>query len=338
MKRFFCSCGGELFFDSRFCIKCQSDVGFDIVNKQFECISNEAKIRHCQNGIDYGVCNWLRPVNSSTGLCFSCEFNRTIPDLSRSTNIDKWTILEAAKKRLIYTLSKLAVPCFTKWSSDKYGFVFDFIEDQRTNPDINEEYISTGYVDGIITINLNEADPVFRAQQKEATNQIYRTVLGHFRHESGHHFYNFIKYFPDILYDYQRLFESNCGTNYRDALTNFYVHGPKKTWARNFITPYASAHHLEDWAETWSHYLIIFDSLETAEEFGLINTTYEQPDIYQKVSCWANISVALNEINRSVGIEDNYPFVINEVTIQKLGLVETLIQKLKNHLPDLAID
>lgn len=338
MKRFFCSCGGELFFDSRVCIKCESDVGFNVQTKEFECISNESKIRRCQNGLDYGVCNWLREANSSTGLCLSCEFNRTIPDLSRSKNIEKWTILEAAKKRLMYSLFKQAVPCITKWSSEKYGFLFDFIEDRRSNPVVNEEYVSTGYIDGIITINVNEADPVFRAQQKEATNQVHRTVLGHFRHESGHHFYNFIKYFPDIHSDYQILFGSECGANYSDALKNFYIHGPKKKWDRDFITPYASAHHLEDWAETWGHYLIISDALETAEEFGLVDTTSKQTNIYAKVSCWRDISIALNEINRSVGTEDSYPFVINGVTIKKLALVEKLIQKLKSHLPDLAID
>ena len=338
MRRFFCPCGGELFFDSRMCIKCQSDVGFNIQTRQFECISNENNRRQCQNGLDYGVCNWLRSTNSPTGLCYSCEFNRTIPDLSRAKNIEKWKILEAAKKRLIYSLSQLAIPCITKWSSEKYGFVFDFIEDKRTNPTLNEEYVSTGYIGGIITINLNEADPIFRAEQKEATNQIYRTVLGHFRHESGHHFYNFIKYFPDIYSDYQKLFKSECNTNYTDALTIFYTHGPKKNWDQNFITPYASAHHLEDWAETWSHYLIILDGLETAEEFGLVDTTSRQTNIYAKISCWRDISIALNEINRSVGIEDSYPFVINEVTTKKLALIEKFIQKLKSHLPDLVID
>ncbi|OUU73827.1 MAG: hypothetical protein CBC29_10175 [Methylococcaceae bacterium TMED69] len=337
MRRLFCSCGGELFFDSKTCVTCKSDVGFDIQTKRFECISNENKVRRCQNGVDYGVCNWLSAPNSATGLCYSCEFNRIIPDLSRSKNIEKWQILEAAKKRLLYSLLKLGIPCITKWSSDKYGFVFDFIEDQRTNPDISEEYVSTGYLGGIITINLNEADPVFRAQQKEATNEIYRTVLGHFRHESGHHFYNFIKYFPDLDLEYQKLFRGTCEVDYEDALKDFYTYGPKANWERNFITPYASAHHLEDWAETWSHYLIILDSLETAKEFGLINETLDQCDIYAKISRWQDITVGLNEINRSVGIEDNYPFVINHTTIKKLALIEELTQKLKSHLPDLAI-
>ena len=112
----------------------------------------------------------------------------------------------------------------------------------------------------------------------------------------------------------------------------------KKTGIKISLPPYASAHHLEDWAETWSHYLIILDGLETAEEFGLVDTTSRQTNIYAKISCWRDISIALNEINRSVGIEDSYPFVINEVTTKKLALIEKFIQKLKSHLPDLVID
>ena len=337
MKRFFCECGAELFFDSKTCVKCENEIAFDIQKGSFKCISNKSDNKLCRNGIDYGVCNWLASEESPNGLCFGCEFNRTIPNLSNQKNIEKWKILEAAKKRLIYSLRKEDIPCFPKRWSEKYGFSFDFIEDQRTNPDVYKKYISTGYLNGIVTINLNEADPIFRAQQKEATNQIYRTVLGHFRHESGHHFYNFIHLFQEIQTEYEELFCSFGAPPYNEALANFYKHGPPLNWENSFITPYASAHHLEDWAETWSHYLSIEESLETAAEFGLINNFSAKSDIFTKISQWQDTSISLNEINRSVGIEDNYPFIINEVTRSKLALIEKFNQRLKNHLPGLAV-
>ena len=44
---------------------------------------------------------------------------------------------------------------------------------------------------------------------------------------------------------------------------------PSADWRDRFISAYASAHPLEDWAETWSHYLHMVDTLETAAACGV---------------------------------------------------------------------
>ena len=38
---------------------------------------------------------------------------------------------------------------------------------------------------------------------------------------------------------------------------------------KNFVSTYASSHPWEDFAETWTHYMHIIDTLETARAFGL---------------------------------------------------------------------
>ena len=55
----------------------------------------------CVNA-DQCDCNWRAPQGQ--GFCRACALNKTIPDLSIDGNRDRWTRVEAAKKRAIYSL------------------------------------------------------------------------------------------------------------------------------------------------------------------------------------------------------------------------------------------
>ena len=339
MIKFFCACGATVFFDSNECKACQRKIAFnpatllfqplEQVSNNISCIDVEPSWRLCENGIHYDVCNWLRPSSAESKLCFACQFNRYIPNLSRTNNIRLWRVLELNKRHLLLNLISLGIPCINAWKSPNEGFLFDFLEDFRDGTDEEGTFVTTGYAGGIITINILEAEPLSRVAQQEASNEVYRTVLGHMRHEIGHHFFQCIKGDQRLHSNFEKKFGLSS-LNYNNALAEFYASGPDSNWSEYCITAYASAHPMEDWAETWSHYLHIYDALDTAFNFGLVSENPNVMSIHEKISHWRQFSVALNEMNRSMGMSDIYPFVINAQVEDKLAFIEQAIDYLRN--------
>ena len=121
--------------------------------------------------------------------------------------------------------------------------------------------------------------------------------------------------------------------DYQGALDLYYVDGPPSDWQSRFISAYASAHPAEDWAETWGHYLHIHAALETAAAHGLIPYWPEDVDITTRINTWRGLSVTLNELNRSVGRRDAYPFVLNVAVEEKLAFVDRVIGLLRIPAP-----
>jgi hypothetical protein len=86
-------------------------------------------------------------------------------------------------------------------------------------------------------------------------------------------------------------------------------------------------HPFEDFAETWAHYLHICDTIQTASEYGLatVNSVTRFSHFRDVVvGIWVPLSVALNMINRSMGHDDLYPFVIPDEVLEKLEFVASL--------------
>ena len=52
------------------------------------------------------------------------------------------------------------------------------------------ENVFTGHSEGLITINIAEADDPFREKMRREMGEAYRTLLGHFRHEIGHYYWD----------------------------------------------------------------------------------------------------------------------------------------------------
>lgn len=339
MRRFWCDCGHPLFFESTSCNNCHSDVGYDPHSGDMLVLrgSRTGSLFHasgdfswCRNGIEHQSCNWLVPAEKEGQLCQGCAFNRTIPSLEKPENLERWRRFEAAKKRLLYTLGNLRLPLVDGWSDPERGLLFDFIEDQRSNPVLLESFVSTGYLSGVITINALEADDLAREEQRVRMNESYRTLLGHLRHESGHYFQPFLDQNEHLHSEFRRLF-GDPTTDYQAALDRHYEQGPPDGWSHYYISSYASTHPVEDWAECWSHYLHMVDTLETAAAFRMIDPPQLQGDFRSMANQWRSLSVTMNELNRSIGLSDAYPFVINEWVEQKLAFAGRVVDELRTH-------
>ncbi|HWZ92237.1 MAG TPA: putative zinc-binding peptidase [Polyangiaceae bacterium] len=292
-----------------------------------------ARYRLCQNYATYAVCNWAIPEHDPNVFCPSCRLNETIPNLSAPSAIDSWRGLEIAKRRLVYTLLALGLPLESKDVAPRTGLAFAFKQDGP-----NGERVLTGHCDGLVTINVAEVDPSARESTRAQLGERYRTLLGHFRHESGHYYWARLIEGSASLHQFRNEF-GNEQENYDQAVRRYYA-GPRQDWAEGFVSPYATAHPWEDWAETWAHYLHMVDTLETAQSHGLAlqpqplgGTRIENvstrrmhfDDFGGLVAAWMPVTVALNNLNRSMGLPDLYPFVLGERAISKLRFVHQVI-------------
>jgi hypothetical protein len=337
MKRFKCDCDTAVFFGATTCLLCGGILGFDPARLDIVRIAgskndiwtdvNGVRFRRCSNGITYDNCNWLIPEHDPDVFCVSCRLNRTIPNLEERENVRLWSRIEAAKQRLVYSLLALGLPVNSKVRGWPLGLAFDFVEDQRSNPDVAEEFVLTGHEDGVITLNIHEADDVVRVRARESMNERYRTVLGHTRHESGHYYFEHLVAVGPALGEFRALFGDER-QDYAAALERFYNDGPPADWHDRHITAYAASHPHEDWAETWAHYLHITDGLETAVAFGLCKPVAR--DIDKVLTGWSEFSIALNEIMRGLGLPDAYPFVISPLAADKLRFVDRIIRTASN--------
>ena len=126
----------------------------------------------------------------------------------------------------------------------------------------------TGHDEGIITLNVEEADDVARERNRQNLNESYRTLLGHLRHEVGHYYWDLLIAGKPALQSFRELFGDET-RDYGEALQLYYRTGPRPDWREQFVSAYSAAHPWEDWAETWAHYLHITDTWDTALSFGL---------------------------------------------------------------------
>ena len=339
MKRFSCACGNPVFYENTFCTSCGARLGFDPARLTLVAVQQTPQGNWqdsagslydlCRNTLQHDNCNWLNAAGDPDPYCVSCRLNRTIPNLDNPENRQRWRSIENAKRRLLFTFLQFGLDVLSKTRGWPHGLAFDFIED--TTPLHGESgRVLTGHEHGIITINVAEADDVVRTMTRKQMNERYRTLLGHFRHESGHY------YFPRLVNDgpqldeYRRLFGDET-LDYTSALDHYYSQGPAKDWPQKHISAYASAHSAEDWAETWAHYLHMYDCLDTAAAYGLSDPP--GGDFDQLLQRWQDFSVVLNELNRSMGMRDAYPFWIIEPVAQKLRFVDTVLNGVRSRAP-----
>lgn len=327
MKNFRCCCGQTLFFENTRCLNCDRKVGFDPLQMEMRAIpagedaANPA-LRLCQNSADYNVCNWL-VSDPEDSYCLSCKLNHTIPDLMVPERRRWWKSMEHAKRRLIYSLLGLGLPVQGK-DTGSGGLAFKFIEDQRTNPGVLEEHVNTGHDNGMITINIAEADHVRREITRQYTGELYRTLLGHFRHESGHYYFEQLVRNTSAIDRFRELFGDER-QDYGAALKNYYANKGTMVRDPDMISHYAQSHPLEDWAEVWAHYLHMVDTLETAGEYNMHQGSTHFDNIDDLMLKWSELTIMLNALNRSMGLEDAYPFTLSEQTMTKLRFVHDLI-------------
>lgn len=334
MRTFECACGAKIFFDNTRCLTCQRELGFlsdQLLLTSVEpapdgtFITPHGSYRKCANYAEHGVCNWLVPAAETTQLCQACRLNHVIPDLSSAENRQNWANMEEAKRRLVYGLARLGLPLITKEEDPKRGLAFDI------KADTEGERVLTGHDEGLITLNLGEADVVTREQARIAMKERYRTLLGHFRHEIGHYYWERLVDDSGRHAEFRAVFGDET-RDYAEALKEHYARQKDAAWDPNYISFYAKSHPWEDWAETFAHYLHMVDTLETAQHFGLARTLPPRQslpgisDLDVLLLEWGDLVIALNALNRSMGMPDPYPFAITDAVRTKLELVHRLIR------------
>ena len=222
--------------------------------------------RRCANLYTPAACNWLlfdHGVGAREGLCVACRLNRTIPNLSIPENGVLWGRFEQAKRQMVSTLLALEIPVASKEEYPEKGLSFDFLRNPENGP-----RVLTGHSNGVITMNIEEADPAIREGIREKLNEPYRTLLGHFRHEVGHYYWERLIWDTPWLDEFRQLFGDERA-DYSESMARNYKEGPPADWHQRFVSSYASSHPWEDWAETWAHLLHMADTLRTALSFGL---------------------------------------------------------------------
>jgi hypothetical protein len=347
MQLFKCqNCGQMLYFENTRCESCGARLGYLPERSTLSALEAEGDLWHaladrgmlhkfCANET-HGACNWMLPVDDASSYCAACRHNHTIPDLSVPENLTRWRELEGAKHRLFYSLFKLRLPVPAR-PADPAGLAFDFLAD----PPDNAPRVLTGHDNGLVTINLIEADDAEREKLRAAMHEPYRALLGHFRHEVGHFFWDRLVRDKGAVDGFRAVFGDES-QDYGEALQRHYAGGAPPDWQERFISAYASSHPWEDFAETWAHYLHIVDTLEMARSFGLrieprladtdeldTEVDFDPHDVKngrRLIDAWLPLTFAVNSLNRCMGQRDLYPFVLSPAVIVKLGYVHDLIR------------
>lgn len=346
MKLSLCeTCGNMLHFENSLCLRCGSPLGFipDAMDLRALTAADDGTLspkarpeerwRACANAEAAG-CNWLVPLDAPDGFCTACHLNRTIPDLSVPGNQEKWRAIECAKRRLVYALLRLSLPLASYKDDAARGLAFDFLADTE------DAQVLTGHADGLITINIAEADSPERERRRVELGEPYRTMLGHMRHEVGHYYWDLLVRDGGRLEASRAMFGDER-EDYAEALQRHYQTGAPPDWQESYVSSYATMHPWEDFAETWTHYLHMVDTLDTAASFGLavdpevsddpeLATTiafdpYRAVRFERLVAAWVPLTVAVNSLNRSMGQPDLYPFTLSPPAITKLGFIHDLV-------------
>lgn len=346
MAPFACpNCRRLVHFEARICPECRATLGYDPGENAFLFLADDAtRWRNgagdavdavvCANNTDHAICNWLVRVDEAQALCRACRHNEVIPDLNIQGVAQRWAKIEAAKRRMIHSLLQLGLPVETPAEAPdgEQGFVFHFLYDPAAENGADAQ-VMTGHDGGTITLNLVEADDAMRQRIRENMGEPYRTLLGHFRHEIGHHYWNrLVEHDPQRLEEFRALFGDELA-DYEQALAAHYSADPAQVWSDDFISFYATSHPWEDFAETFAHYLHIVDVLATGAGIGLsvesdldVRLDFDpyRAGAGQLAGAMAPLSFAMNTINRAMGQPDCYPFHLTDRIVAKLDFIQRL--------------
>jgi Uncharacterized protein conserved in bacteria len=357
VKTFTCACGNPVYFESSQCSACARVLAFlpDILEMSALERDGENRwralhpgaaggvYRRCQNYLFEQVCNWVMPASDVQPYCRACRLNHVIPDLSEPKNYALWYRMERAKRRLLYTLLKLDLPVVGQDVDPQRGLRFDFLANPKVDFEFSyevadRERMITGHCEGLIRINVAEADPSMREEMREKMPEPYRTLLGHFRHEIGHYYWEHLVRETTWIEGFRELFGDER-QDYGAGLQRYYIEGAPAGWEQGCVSACACVHPWEDWAETWAHYLLMVDTLETAYDFGfvvreqkinapvlLVRGLGSKPEGFDALlQDWGNLTLAMNALHRSMGMPDPYPFVLAPRALEKLRFVHRVI-------------
>jgi hypothetical protein len=330
MRDFLChNCGQRLSFENSKCLHCGKELGFwletraiyDLDDKEQTTIDGTL-VERCKN-TKVAQCNWLVKWTGTPSLCESCRLTRTIPPETDIEARAEYGRAETAKRRLVLELDELGLPIIGRDENPETGLAFDLLSS-------SEQSVITGHDNGLITLDLAEGDDVHREQLRVELDEPYRTLLGHFRHEVGH-YYQLVLIDDKVRPRFEELF-GNPDDDYQAALDRHYSEGAPEGWKQEYVSSYATMHPAEDYAETFAHYLHIRDTLDTAAAFAMAPAGSTLDSVMpgdvgfdQIVEWWLPLTWSLNQINRSMGHPDLYPFVLPEKVLEKIRFVHGLM-------------
>ena len=286
-------------------------------------LEGETQWRSCAN-LKVARCNWLVEVESDEPLCESCRLTRTRPSDNDIDGMTAFADAETNKRRVILELTELGLPITGRDQDPTGGLAFDLLSSVQEN-------VITGHDNGLITLDLAEGDDVHRERLRVSMAEPYRTLVGHFRHEIGHYYQTVLVGDGEHRARFEKLF-GNPDDDYQAALDRHYSEGAPAGWESDYVSSYATMHPAEDWAETFAHYLHIRDTLDTSAAFGMAPaaSTLESPlpgeiGFTRIIDWWLPLSWSLNQINRSMGHQDLYPFVLAPNVLEKMRFVHDLV-------------
>jgi hypothetical protein len=349
LRAFTCAhCASLVFFENSVCVTCGSALGYVRERGELMVLTpgpaglsytgpKGSPLRPCRN-LAVAGCNWLAAAGAPDGLCTCCQLTRTRPADNDKVGMAEFARTEKAKRRLVFQLDSLGLPTTSRIDDPEQGLAFDLLSSVG-HP------VTTGHNRGVITIDLAEGDDPHREALRVSLDEPYRTLLGHLRHEIGHWYWgSLVSGVSGVegsseLDRFRGLFGDERA-DYTQALKAHYAE-PAVAWQDEFVSAYASAHPWEDWAETFAHYLHIRDTLQTAAAYGV---AVDGPDLRTRaavrldadparqtgafedlIRTWLPLTYALNAVNRSMGRDDLYPFVLPPRALDKLRFVHDRI-------------
>ena len=348
VKLFTCqACQNILYFENRSCGRCGHRVAFDSDTMTLVAVEPDGdgwvtlvesgRRRFLCGNASFDSCNWLTGAQCHEPFCRACRHNGTVPDLADAVWLAAWREIEIAKHRLFYSLLRWRLPLTTRAEDPQHGLIFNFLAD---DPSAGQKVL-TGHDNGLITIALAEADDAEREKRRQEMGEPYRTLLGHFRHEVGHYFWDVLLRDGGKLEECRALFGDDTA-DYAAALKRHYTKGAPADWQQGFVSAYATTHPWEDFAETWAHYIHIVDTLEMTAAFGLevhpaadrtgqlaarvAFDPYARCDIDGIIGAWLPVTFALNSVNRAMGLRDLYLFILSPGVTRKLAFIHRLVQ------------
>ncbi|UFS60259.1 zinc-binding metallopeptidase family protein [Subtercola endophyticus] len=340
MRNFSCeTCGALVFFEDFVCGTCSSTLGFRPDERQVVTLrdgvspSDHGSWLTCSNR-DWG-CNWLVHEDAGSGQCDSCRITRERPAATDTLALEQLSQAGYPKRRLMFQLYDLRLPIIPYYQVATHGLAFDLLSSATG------ERVITGHLNGVITLDLEEVNDPYREGLRVALNEPYRTMLGHFRHEIGHYYWQLLVGDTPRIDSFRAMFGDEQAS-YQEAIRRHYSQGAPAGWRENFISEYATMHPWEDFAECFAHYLHMRDTLQTAAATGLevdaadthraLGSGLYQPkldytgaEFAEVLSTWNVFTVAFNEINRSMGMRDIYPFTLLAPVVTKLAWIHQLV-------------
>lgn len=330
MKTGRCRCDNRIFFNNHFCLSCNASLGrctacglltsVQITEDIARCDSCNAVVHPCKNQ-KHGVCGSYNMDADS--LCRWCEYTNVIPALSQPASVQRWAKMESAKRRLLHQLEDLGFPPYIVDTGTTHPLQFEFRED-GVGKDGEKKPVTTGHQNGLITINLAEADSVHRERLRVQLGEPQRTLIGHMRHEVGH--YIDWAWASRVAADqYKTLFGDPSKIDYGDAMKRHYETGPPSNWADNHVSAYATMHPWEDFAETVNVYLDIVAIATTANDIGgqqfNLSPTADPSSLVHSV---LQIVVEVSEYNFDLGLTPLLPERLPPAVIEKLSCIHRL--------------